>query len=422
MGSVFSLVLAVAACSSAATPSPTVVTSSAGTATPSPIPTAGPTAALTASPTARPTASPRPMTPATFGPGPAMIQARAGHAAVRLGDGRVLIMGGTIPFTGKCQMACIAPATASVEVFNPGTGKFVRNGSLTEPRTDGKALLLNDGRVLVSGGNGQYGSYLNTIELYNPAKGSSVVVKPPADIDKLPGNSTVVLLTDGKVLVVGGSPDNDTSSSNATIIFDPASGAFSKGPLLAEAREGATATLLYDGRVLVVGGYHNVNNYGYPNDNAELIDLSHPVSESSSKPVSLDPASSTQLFDGRVLVAGGGPDASGACLTPNVPEVFDPRTAKFTPVGPMSTPRSGSAAIKIKDGRVLLFSAMDSSCVDKGTVEAFDPDSGTFQVIATGLPKTSGYSATLLDDGRILIAGGTGDPIGMTAATWLLQP
>src|ERR1035437_7183092 len=75
IGSIFSLLLVVAACSSTAATSPTVVTRSA--------------------------------------------VARAGQAAVRLEDGRVLILGGRTPYKGVCPMACIEPVTASVEVYDP---------------------------------------------------------------------------------------------------------------------------------------------------------------------------------------------------------------------------------------------------------------------------------------------------------------
>jgi N-acetylneuraminic acid mutarotase len=89
----------------------------------------------------------------------------------------------------------------------------------------------------------------------------------------------------------------------------------------------------------------------------------------------------------------------------------------------MSTPRTGSAAIGIQDGRVLVFGGLDSNCAAVRTVEAFDPDSGTFQVIATGFPDLTGFSATLLNDGRILIAGGSGNnDWNLTAASWLLKP
>jgi hypothetical protein len=351
-----------------------------------------------------------------------MTEARAAQAAVRLDDGRVLIMGGTVPFTGKCEMACIAPATASVEIYDPSTGKFSPNGSLAEPRTDGEALLLNDGRVFVSGGNGQYGTYLSTIEIYDPAQGTSVVVKSPAEV---PFDPTVALLADGRVLIAGGSSDQfGNLTSNVTLIFDPASGGFSNGPLMAKPRERATATLLDDGRVLIAGGdYSDGHGYSYPNNNAELIDPSHPLSRSTLLVFQDYAATSTLLSDGRVLVAGGGSYDSGTGLTtPAVSEVLDPRTERFTPVGPMSTPRTGSAAIKIKDGRVLLFGGVDSKGAAIGTVEAFDPDSGTFQVVATGFPDLRDFSATLLDDGEILIAGGQSSDWKITAANWFLKP
>jgi hypothetical protein len=363
------------------------------------------------------------MAPATIKPGPKMTPAREGQAAVRLDDGRVLIMGGTIPFTGKCEMACVAPATASVEIYDPKTGKFSPDGSLAEPRSDGQALLLNDGRVLVSGGDGCQYSDCNTIEIYDPAKKASVVVKPPSGMQGLPVDPTAVKLADGRVLIAGGMYDQATSTSNATLIFDAASGAFSQGPLMAKPRQGATATLLDDGRVLIAGGDYYDSGYGYQNNNAELIDPSHPLSQAILLE-SQDPATSTRLSDGRVLLAGGGPYADGAnCETPVAAEVFDPKTERFSPMGPMSTPRTGSAAIRIQDGRVLVFGGLDSNCAAVRTVEAFDPDSGTFQVIATGFPDLTDFSATLLNDGRILIAGGSGNnDWSLTAASWLLKP
>jgi hypothetical protein len=353
-----------------------------------------------------------------------MTVARDGQAAVRLNDGRVLIMGGSVPFTGKCSMACIATvATASVEIYDAGTGKFSANGSLAEPRTDGEALLLNDGRVLVSGGDGcQYGD-CNTIEIYDPAKKASVVVKPPSGMQGLPVDSTAVKLADGRVLIAGGSYDQLNTTSNATLIFDAASGVFSQGPLMAKSSQGATATLLDDGRVLIAGGDYYDSGYGYQNNNAELIDPSHPLAKATLLE-SQDPATSTRLADGRVLLAGGGPYVDGAnCLTPAAAEVFDLKTERLSPMGPMSTPRTGSAAIRIQDGRVLVFGGVDSNCAAVCTVEAFDPDSGTFQVIATAFPDLTNFSATLLDDGEILIAGGhASTDWTATAAAWLLKP
>jgi len=360
------------------------------------------------------------MAPATLKPGPALTTARTGQAAVRLGDGRVLIMGGFVPPTGPCAMACIQPTTASVEIYNPRTGKFSPNGSLAGARTDGNALLLKDGRVLVWGGS-QSGGDSNSMEIYDPAKKVSVVVKPPAVTQSLPFDPTVVLLADGKVLIAGDYYYGSTT--NVTMIFDPSSGGYSNGPFMAKPRQGATGTLLNDGRVLIVGGDYLQDNNDYQSNTAELIDPSHPLSQSTVLVPHDNPVSSALLSDGRVLVAEESSRDTGVpCGTRVVWEVFDPRTETFTPVGPMSTPRSGSSAIKIADGRVLLIGGVDATCAAVGTVEAFDPDSGTFQVIATGFPKITSFSATLLDDGEILIAGGQGNDLVMTAATWLLKP
>jgi hypothetical protein len=360
---------------------------------------------------------------ATVKPGPAMTEPlEGGQAAVRLDDGRVLIMGGTVPFTGTCEMTCpMPPATASVEVYDPKTGEFRPNGSLAEPRAGADTLVLNDGRVLVSGGDGRYGDFLRTIEIYDPGQGTSIVVTPPAD---LPNQAAVVLLADGRVLFAGGAYGLEETTSNLTLIFDPASGGFSNGPLMAKTRQGASATLLDDGRVLIAGGdYNDGHGYIYPNPNVELIDPSHPLSQSNLLAYQDYLSSSTLLSDGRVLIAGWRSyDGAAGCITPVASEVLDPRTGRFTPVGPMSTPRTGSAAIKIQDGRVLFFGGVDSKCATLGTVEAFDPDSGTFQVIATGIPDIGGSSVTLLDDGEILVAGGSGDSNGMTASSWFLKP
>ena len=63
---------------------------------------------------------------------------------------------------------------------------------------------------------------------------------------------TATLLTDGRVLVVGGAGGTRLASAE---VWDPATETFGPAGSLAEAREFHTATLLPDGRVLVTGGY-----------------------------------------------------------------------------------------------------------------------------------------------------------------------
>src|SRR5262245_8550548 len=65
------------------------------------------------------------------------------------------------------------------------------------------------------------------------------------------------LLDDGRVLITGGCTEPGCEGFDAgrtSDLFDPAAGV-STGPSMATARTSGTATLLPDGRVLLTGGY-----------------------------------------------------------------------------------------------------------------------------------------------------------------------
>jgi hypothetical protein len=63
---------------------------------------------------------------------------------------------------------------------------------------------------------------------------------------------TATLLPNGTVLIAGGATDSGTT--NATEIYDPATGLFTIGPSMKQSRNSHTATLLANGDVLIVGG------------------------------------------------------------------------------------------------------------------------------------------------------------------------
>ena len=66
--------------------------------------------------------------------------------------------------------------------------------------------------------------------------------------------ATAVLLSDGRVLVVGGSGRADVPLASA-FVWEPVARAFAPAGSLSEPRHNPTSTLLSDGRVLVVGGH-----------------------------------------------------------------------------------------------------------------------------------------------------------------------
>lgn len=125
---------------------------------------------------------------------------REGHTATLLGDGRVLVVGGHSGRRPNVQVY------ASAEVFDPRTRRFEPAGSLATARHKHDAVRLTDGRVLVIGGADRTDRiHYATTEIYDPrtatfADGPSMANRRY----KIAGTS--ILLPGGNVLVTSGAP------------------------------------------------------------------------------------------------------------------------------------------------------------------------------------------------------------------------
>ncbi len=182
-----------------------------------------------------------------------MIHARAAHAATLLADGNVLVTGGQ---TGLSLFD--DRVLASAEIYHPNTDSWTPAAAMHAPRRLHDAIRLHDGRVLVVGGtNVAPGSplpaaELEQAELYDPQRDSwSLAGKglPPLS------GQAATLMPDGAVLVTGGSTDTGFATLSAEL-FDAATNRWQPTTWpMATARYGHTATLLPDGKVLLVGGY-----------------------------------------------------------------------------------------------------------------------------------------------------------------------
>lgn len=228
-----------------------------------------------------------------------MNEGRSSHAAVLLDDGRVLLIGGT--GFGWSFLA-------SAELYDPATQRFLTTGSMAVPRESHTATRLADGRVLVVGGHVGRRSALRlyaSAELYDPQQGrfqeSASLMTPRHKHD-------AVLLADGRVLISGGSDERDSAGTfSSTALFDPATKQFSEGAEMTTPRYKHTGTsvLLADGRIVILGGARTVEWY---DTTANLFKALAP---------SLDGArlfaTATALQDGSVVLIGGySPDVSAA--------------------------------------------------------------------------------------------------------------
>jgi hypothetical protein len=91
-------------------------------------------------------------------------------------------------------------ATLAAEEQPPSTDSFSPAGSLAEAREGHSATLLPDGRVLVVGGSGKKDSRLVSAEVWDPARAS---FDPAGSVAEARYEATATLLRDGRVLVVG---------------------------------------------------------------------------------------------------------------------------------------------------------------------------------------------------------------------------
>lgn len=271
---------------------------------------------------------------------------RKSFATVALSDGTALVAGGV--------NADDVPYS-STWVLDPSTRTWRSGGLLREARAEPVMTALSDGRVLILGGRGVgVGNYLSTAEIFDPKSSSWTTT---GSLPPKVAVTHVVGLGDGGAVALG-YDSTDTEPVRTTFVFDSSDGTWTHAEAIPNAF-GFELISLGEGRALAIGG----NNGGeLEGGDSSVIDLvsrfDSTVGRWRAQPPMSTPrigSQATTLADGRVLVAGGAVRAtyqSGELISTT--EAFDPSTERWTPAEALLEPRQHGLAISLQDGSVLL--------------------------------------------------------------------
>ncbi|HWA92562.1 MAG TPA: hypothetical protein VG889_21200 [Rhizomicrobium sp.] len=330
------------------------------------------------------------------------------QTALLLGDNRVLIAGG---------MRANGAVEASAELYDPAASRFLPLPGMHVARVGAVAARLPNGDVLIAGGSDGR-SCLSSAEIYDAAHRrfrSGVAMHVPRC------SAQAFVLKNGAVLVAGGSTSSDDGQLATAELYDPRIDAFTQTGSLRVPRSAFAGAVLRDGRVLVTGGWSAGT---YPartiEKSAEIYDPANGrFSPAGSMTVERYKMAAVRLKDGRVLVIGGS-DARDWQGISNTTEIYDPATRRFTAAAFMRFAR-----FKLPDGAVLLDDGKVLVVGGAARAEIYDPAANAFAP-AGGVALDGFYfsTATKLANDQTLIVGGCGEDPGAGAVrhAWLYRP
>jgi hypothetical protein len=199
-------------------------------------------------------------------------------SAALLNDGRVLLASNFAaapeiydPVTNSCSPVTNWPPDFGASIlsvlldgrvlldfpalFNPDDGTLIRLAAWGFD-DDPAVALLPDRKVLVSGGNEDFGGVVNQAELFDAESGRFTLT---GNMSSLRAGHTSILLPDGTVLLAGGVSTFNSATkaylvTESTEIYDPAAGGFSPTGSMTMPRYSHASVLLNNGQVLITGG------------------------------------------------------------------------------------------------------------------------------------------------------------------------
>ena len=340
-----------------------------------------------------------------------------------MGDGAAVAAAPLSPEGGVLTVGGIDPHDGALSTRSRGfvteTNQYEDYGRLAEARRDFTLTLLDDGgNFLVVGGRDGTGTTLSSASIYNPFLETDRAL--PVSLSRRRSHHTATLLDDGRVLLCGGQDQAGAPIDTCETFtapedpfnpetYDTASFAL-VGGRMSQGRAGHTATLLDTGEVLLAGG----GDIERQQERADLFLPDEDRVRATGLPLTARRFhAAVALGSGRVLLVGGETHFAGFGPTSSA-EVYERQNEVFRLAPDMQQERLSPAAFLLGDGRVLVAGGSRSSQTypsrANGDSEVYAPGPtgiGTWEQV--DIPLTFGRADVIGVDvyGRAMLVGGT---------------
>jgi hypothetical protein len=334
---------------------------------------------------------------------------------------------------GRTVEGTASTAVKSAEVYYPSDNSFhvlaaggASTTTMTDERYQASAVLLPNGRVLISGGmNANSATAVTSQDWYDPGLDGFLTAAGPAAMATGRMGHSATLMFDNTVFFYGGSTDGtNTNALNSGEVYTDgaatntavATGSFAGTAPLARYRH--TATVLPDSRILLAGG---ILAAGTTPTKVDIISKSGTTFTGAQPAGLLQVARSgghaaVRLADSRILLVGG---TASSSTTPfaEIGTISGANASFLVATGPMSTARCNVAAVGLPSGNVLVAGGNNCSTTTAlQSAEVFNFSTNAFNATATPTTARQEQGALFLFNGTALITGG--DLSNPTAETY----
>jgi N-acetylneuraminic acid mutarotase len=342
------------------------------------------------------------------------VAGREVFTATLLADGRVLVAGGT----GNVDYNTFT-VFKTAEIFDPATNTWALTGNMHVERAQHAAVLLGDGRVLVIGGFRLAPGDTATCEIFTPSSpfrrsAGSRVSLPRGASFRAAFHAPASLRPVTRSLLPRAFAAHSVRRGRTGSM-----GSWALTGSMHVARAGANgfpAVLLQNGKVLVEGCDQYLGRGGVT---AELWDpTTGKWSKTGSMHVPRCNHGAALLPDGRVLVAGG--DSQGTVHF--TAEIYDPATGKWAMSAHLNSTRFLFSMLTLPNGAPFAPAGAAFETIPRDSADGYDPSTGSWTATPSLNISRYIYGAVVLLDGKVLVFGGTTQNSQWTSTSELYDP